>query len=115
LETGAERPFQDDIRHFRGRTARVILTGNERHADGLALDRKVEVAMQVTLSPDEASVLVDVLTDTLRDMSYEIAATDNAHYRSGLIERRATIEAVESAVRTSLEHTDQPSGPIGGW
>jgi hypothetical protein len=44
--------------------------------------------MQVELSDDEIQLLREVLGNTVRDMSPEIADTDNASYRRSLIERR---------------------------
>jgi hypothetical protein len=58
--------------------------------------------MQLTLTPDQASDLAEILTETLRDMSHEIAATDNAHYRAGLLDRRRRIQSIEEMVRTGL-------------
>jgi hypothetical protein len=69
----------------------------------------VEVDMELTLSRNQAVVMVDVLTGILREMSHEIAATDNPHFRSGLLERRRTLQEVERAVRAGLEGTPTAS------
>ena len=58
--------------------------------------------MQLTLTPEQASVLAQILAETLRDMSHEIAATDKAHYRSGLLDRRQRIQEIEKMVLETL-------------
>jgi hypothetical protein len=57
---------------------------------------------QLTLTRDQASDLAEILAETLRDMSHEIAATDNAHYRAGLLDRRRRIRTIEEMVRTGV-------------
>jgi hypothetical protein len=59
--------------------------------------------MQLTLTREQASDLAQILAETLRDMSHEIAATDNAHYRSGLLDRRQRIQAIEKMVLAGLD------------
>ncbi len=48
----------------------------------------------VELSADERDDLVGLLSDALGDMSSEIADTDNAGYRAGLVARRDRIRAI---------------------
>jgi hypothetical protein len=55
--------------------------------------------MQLTLTREQASDLEEILAETLRDMSHEIAATDNAHFRAGLRDRRRRIEAIAEILR----------------
>ncbi len=50
--------------------------------------------MQLMLTGEQASDLEEILAETLRDMSHEIAATDNAHFRAGLLDRRRRIQAI---------------------
>ena len=50
--------------------------------------------MKIELTDAQAADLVELLRVTLGDMSSEIAATDNATYREGLRNRRASLESV---------------------
>jgi hypothetical protein len=52
--------------------------------------------MELTLTDDEASELQDLLDGSLRDLSSEIADTDNPSYRLTLKERRVHLQAVRS-------------------
>jgi len=56
--------------------------------------------MELTLTREQASDLEDILAETLRDMSHEIAATDNAHFRAGLLDRRRRIQAIAAMLET---------------
>ena len=55
-----------------------------------------ECVMQIELTDHQCSDLRDLLKGTLGDLSTEIAATDNASYRDGLREWRASLEGVLS-------------------
>ena len=57
--------------------------------------------MQLTLTPDEASELRDVLASTLSDLRTEIAHTDTHEYRDRLHER-------ERRLRRLLDGLDAP-------
>ena len=55
--------------------------------------------MNLALSDAQAEELHTLLEQGLRDMSHEIAATDNALYRHDLVERRQCLAAVSSNLR----------------
>lgn len=48
--------------------------------------------MMLELSDDVAEELRDTLEQVISDMSSEIADTDNARFRAGLLERRARLQ-----------------------
>jgi hypothetical protein len=50
--------------------------------------------MQLELSNEDAQLLREVLDLVVRDLSPEIAHTDNAQYRRALIDRRGHIAAI---------------------
>jgi hypothetical protein len=50
--------------------------------------------MLIDLDENQCSELQLVLEQTLRELSTEIADTDNAQYRQGLRERRRVLESV---------------------
>jgi hypothetical protein len=52
--------------------------------------------MQLELSDDELEALRQVLQESLRDLSSEIADTDNAMYRKGLSSYRETLRSIQS-------------------
>ena len=52
--------------------------------------------MQVELTEEQAEALRSTLDQALGDLSSEIAATDNAGYRSALQSRRDSLRAVRS-------------------
>lgn len=52
--------------------------------------------MQISLDDEEADELRAVIDDALRDLSHEIADTDNASFREGLRERRARLLRVKT-------------------
>lgn len=54
--------------------------------------------MHLELSDDDAQLLREVLDSVVRDLSPEIADTDNARYRRGLVDRRHHIAAILDAV-----------------
>ena len=64
--------------------------------------------MVVDLTGEEASALQRVLSFYCSDLRMEIAETDNAEYRRGLRDERATLERVIA----KLEH-DEASAPTG--
>ncbi len=49
--------------------------------------------MQIELDEQEADALRTVLDDAVRDLSHEIADTDNALFREGLRARRDLLQA----------------------
>lgn len=63
--------------------------------------------MQVTLSAEQASELEALARVALREMSHEIAATDNSLYRGELIARRHLIEAALGSL-----HGDAGTDPV---
>ncbi len=50
--------------------------------------------MKIELTDAQAADLLELLRGALGDLSSEIAATDNASYREGLRNRRASLESV---------------------
>jgi hypothetical protein len=50
--------------------------------------------MKIELTDAQAADLVELLRGALGDLSSEIAATDNAAYREGLRNRRASLDSV---------------------
>jgi len=50
--------------------------------------------MQIELTDVQSSELRRLLDEALRELSHEIADTDNAHFRQGLRDRRAALEAI---------------------
>ena len=51
--------------------------------------------MDLTLTDEDADLLREVVDATLRDLSYEIANTDNAGYKRELRERRDRLQAIQ--------------------
>ena len=58
--------------------------------------------MHLELTTDQADELKALLATTLGDLSYEIAATDNAVYRAGLMARRTRYTEVFELVSREL-------------
>lgn len=56
--------------------------------------------MQLTLTPDEARELRDVLTSTLSDLRTEIGHTDSQDFRDRLHERERLLRRVLDALAT---------------
>lgn len=52
--------------------------------------------MQLELNDEEAAALRQLLDGSLRDLSGEIADTDNATYRKGLSQYRDALRAIAS-------------------
>jgi hypothetical protein len=63
--------------------------------------------MHYELTPEQASELDTLMDSTLRDLSYEIAATDNSQYRAMLIERRNLLRTVADALGTPSGDTER--------
>ena len=59
--------------------------------------------MYVTLTDDQAVELLALITEALRDMSHEIAATDNSVYRRKLAFRRRQLDTVAQLLRPSQQ------------
>jgi hypothetical protein len=58
--------------------------------------------MKLELTAEEERELVTLLDEVLGDFSTEIADTDNAEFRRGLISRRGHIQAVRAKVAADL-------------
>lgn len=80
--------------------------------------------MTRTLDREQLAQLAELLSDALRDMSHEIAATDNAHYRAGLLDRRRNLEHIRAAIVAGLDEQNErregvesghEGAPGGGW
>lgn len=56
--------------------------------------------MKIELTDAQAADLAELLRGALGDLSSEIAATDNAAYREGLRDRRASLEGVLELLST---------------
>ncbi len=52
--------------------------------------------MQLELSDEETEALRQLLDGSLRELTSEIADTDNATYRKGLSQYRETLRAIQS-------------------
>ena len=64
--------------------------------------------MTLELSHEQASELAVLLDGALRDLSHEIAATDNARFRSELMERRRLLYEVADTL-----HAVAPAHHLG--
>jgi hypothetical protein len=76
--------------------------------------------MTYQLSNDQAAEVASVLRESLREMSHEIAATDNPRYRAHLAERRAAmLDLVDTLTGppTSPSHAavTEPDDAGGQW
>lgn len=60
--------------------------------------------MRVTLSEEQASELRGLAEVALREMSHEVAATDNSRYRAELIARRHRMQEAVKALSDGAEH-----------
>jgi hypothetical protein len=56
----------------------------------------VAVTVQIGMDDEEAGALRMMLDDALRDLSHEIADTDNASFREGLRTRRELLQRVRT-------------------
>jgi hypothetical protein len=66
--------------------------------------------MHLNLTEDQAGELRALLNETLRDMSHEIAATDNSQYRARLMARRHALEGVAGSMH---HHPGEPHDEPG--
>jgi hypothetical protein len=66
--------------------------------------------MQFELTPEQVSEIATVIDATLRDMSHEIAATDNPRFRAQLVNRRNLLRSVADAL-PAHGGDDQPPQP----
>jgi Rv2632c-like len=71
--------------------------------------------MDIRLTEIQASELLALLNENLREMSHEIAATDNGHYRMQLMDRRHALEEVAASLhRRPGETSGEPGAkPLG--
>jgi hypothetical protein len=60
-------------------------------------------AMNLELTPGQAEAIAALLEECLPELSHEIADTDNAFYRSGLLARRAELVEVQGILSRLLE------------
>lgn len=65
-------------------------------------DRTKGLKMQIELSDEDAQLLREVLNSVVKDLSPEIANTDNASYRRDLVDRRQHIAAILEQVGGAL-------------
>jgi hypothetical protein len=63
--------------------------------------------MQLYLSDEEADLLRDVLETVVRDLSPEIADTDNAAYRRELIARREQLNLIVLRLNASAKEQSE--------
>jgi len=61
--------------------------------------------MQLELTDDDAGALQEVLDMAVRDLSMEIADTDNAEFRRGLTARRDRLQGLLDQVGGPLART----------
>lgn len=64
--------------------------------------------MELNLSDEQADELRDLLDQVLGDLGYEISATDNARFRSGLRTRRTTIVEIRELLGAGGERAAEP-------
>ena len=69
--------------------------------------------MKLSLNTEQALELRMLLDEALREMSHEIAATDNAGYRNGLVDRRRRLTELSDSLESLLgtDMTPDVSGP----
>ncbi|HUI02359.1 MAG TPA: hypothetical protein VLZ77_02375 [Acidimicrobiales bacterium] len=58
--------------------------------------------MQLDITTEQARAVKGLLAEALRDMSHEIAATDNPAFRGGLVARRQLLAEVDGALGALL-------------
>jgi hypothetical protein len=68
--------------------------------------------MKLVLTNEQAQELRALLEGSLRDMSHEIAATDNAVYRSGLFARRQLVSEIADQLGHLLVEAAGPDGEV---
>jgi hypothetical protein len=68
--------------------------------------------MRLELTKVQAQELEALLDATIRELSHEIAATDNAKYRAHLMERRTRLGGVREAIAGSLAPVMEPTQDI---
>jgi hypothetical protein len=59
--------------------------------------------MELDLKPDEARMLRDVLQERVRQLDWEIAATENPRFRRELRDTERALERILGAVSTAVE------------
>jgi hypothetical protein len=57
--------------------------------------------MDIDLKPDEAAMLRDVLQERVRQLDWEIAATENPRFRRELRDTERSLERILGAVTTA--------------
>src|SRR5579872_5255762 len=58
--------------------------------------------MHVIMTGDQGAELHALVMESLREMSHEIAATDNSQYRARLLARRQSLQAAATSLSVSL-------------
>jgi hypothetical protein len=79
--------------------SRVVVVEVVHHAAiGCGWSRRLpwRTSMNLELSQEAAEVLLETLNGVLGDVSSEIANTDNASYRAGLMARRDLLREVQT-------------------
>ena len=71
--------------------------------------------MHLELSIEQAQALNRLLEQSLRELSHEIAATDNAEFRADLSEYRDCLVAVSGSLGRLLTETPGASPPTPGF
>jgi hypothetical protein len=69
--------------------------------------------MQLTLDPQDAALLLDVLTDTLSNLRAEIVDTDSYDYRQALKAREVRLRAIIARLQ-ALAAAESGPPPSGG-
>jgi len=69
--------------------------------------------MQLTLDPQDAALLLDILTDSLSNLRAEIADTDSYDYRQALKAREARLRAIIARLQ-ALAAAPEPGPPPSG-
>ncbi len=68
--------------------------------------------MLLELTEEQVTELAALLQETLRELSHEIADTENARYRTGLLERRRVLQELAGMV-TQAEGVKDAGGVKG--
>lgn len=98
LEQVSSRDGALDAARSLGEPAWVSAERSDHPRGPMASYETGRLGMELQLSDDQAAELHDLLNEVLGDLSHEIAATDNAHYRALLRQRVERLSAVKAAL-----------------
>jgi hypothetical protein len=67
--------------------------------------------MHLTLDPEDANLLEQVLNSRVGDLRFEISNTDDYDFRQGLKADEARLKALLERLRLAREAAQPPAGP----